>query len=278
MRLIMAWVYDTPLTPQEKVVQRKLLRTPEFSKAILKILSLIVFIRNHKFRSASHLHNSVFLDTKRKHHFFTIEQANEIFHTKGGGEYPMLQRLIEDTGNFLKNNDPTPISWFVASTLGVIKKPSEFVKSEVGEGPYELASGVIHGLVETGVSGVNGVAADAAGPVGIAAVALFTGIAAAIGAIIAAVEGDQAQAAVHAINFIPGIGPAIVKALNKVEHLSFKIGEHRDQIANIPLIGETLLSLGPPRPELVPTAGKRFSTMKRKHFKWKMTRKRSVTH
>jgi hypothetical protein len=277
MRLIMAWVYDRPLTPQEKVVQRKLLRTPEFSKAILKILSLIVFIRNHKFKSAEELHNSVFLDKKHKHHFFTIEQANEIFHTKGGGEYPMLQRIIEGAGNFLKNHDPTPISWFVASALGVIRKPTDFIKSEVGEGPYELASGVIHGLLETGVSGVNGAAADAGGPIGIAAVALFTGIAAAVGAIIASVEGDHAQAAVHAINFVPGIGPAIVKGLNKVEHLSVKIGDHRDQIANIPLIGETLLSLGPPTPEVLPTAGKRFSTMKRKHSKWKTLRKRSVT-
>lgn len=275
----MVWIYETPLTPQERLVQKTILRSPQYSRDILKILNLIVFLKKHKFRNATHLRNSIFVDARKKHHFFTLSQAREIYDKKGGGEYPVFQNLIEGTGSFLKNNDPTPISWFVMSALGIVSMPAQFVKREVGEGPYELASGLIHGLLETGVSGVNGVAADAAGPVGLAAVGLFTGAAAAVGSILATAEGDHAQAAVHAINFVPGIGPAIVKGINKGEHLASKVNEHRDQISSIPLIGETVLSIVPTLDEktpteIVPTGGKRLSTIKRKEHKWRKTLRR----
>jgi len=126
------------------------------------------------------------------------------------------------------------------------------------------------------VSGVNGIATTLGGPIGFAIVGIFTGIAAAFGATLAMAQGDFAQAAVHIINFIPGIGAPILKAMNKLEKMGSKVDHYRGQIANIPLVGETISSVVPELsvPENPPAAaGKRFSTRRRKLTKCPKTRR-----
>jgi hypothetical protein len=261
----MEWVYDDPLTKQEVFLLKKI----NFGKKVLKIMSLVKFLRTHKFRSVHHLRNSVFIDSAKRRHLFSMKEAEEIYNKKGGGEYPMTQKLIEGTGNYLKSYDPTPISWFVQSALGIVRMPMDITKSTIGEGTVDLATGIVHGLIETGVSGTNGIAADLGGPVGLAAVGIFTGIAAAAGSCLAIAEGDIGQAAVHAVNFLPGIGPAVVKAISKSEHLAVNINKHKDEIANIPLIGPTITGI---------VGGKRFSTRETIRHKWRTQRKRFVKH
>ena len=126
--------------------------------------------------------------------------------------------------------------------MWVITLPVQAAKGLLGEGIYDLASGSLHGLLETGVSGVNGIAEDVGGVAGFAVVGVFTGIAAAAGAAIALAEGDLSQSVVHAINFLPGIGPALVKGMNKAEHLAKTVDKHRDDITMIPFVGETISS------------------------------------
>jgi hypothetical protein len=255
----MVWVYDDPLTKEEAFLLRRI----NFGKKVLKIMSLVKFLRTHKFRSAQHLRNSVLVKNKP---LFTLQEAEQIYNKSGGGEYPFTQELIEGTGDYLKNNDPTPISWFVQSALGVARLPMDSAKSAFGEGPVELATGIVHGLIETGVSGVNGVASDIGGPVGLAVVGLFTGLAAAAGSCLAIAEGDMAQATIHAINFLPGIGPALVKAINKTEHIAQNVEKHRGEIERIPLIGPTVIGI---------LGDKRFSTGGKVRHKWTQ-RKRFV--
>jgi len=258
----MVWVYDDPLTKEETFLLRRI----NFGKKVLKIMSLVKFLRTHKFRSAQHLRNSVLVKNKP---LFTLEEAQQIYNKSGGGEYPFTQELIEGTGEYLKTHDPTPISWFVQSALGIVRMPMDVAKETLGHGTVELASGIVHGLIETGVSGTNGIAADIGGPVGLAAVGIFTGMAAAAGSCLAIVEGDVAQAAVHAVNFLPGIGPAVVKAISKSEHLAVNINKHRDEINNIPLIGPTITGI---------VGGKRFSTRDPIRHKWRTQRKRFAKH
>jgi len=279
----MVWVYEDPLTADERKVQRyleKQLKKKGYSEQIVKLLTLYRHLKKGKFRSPKQIQEHFFYDKKHERPIFDEKTAKEVYRglkQKGGGEYPYANRVVELAGSFLKRNDPTPISGLAQNVLWLVKQPSEGVKGLVGEGPYELASLAINGAIETGVSGVNGVATTVAGPIGFGVVGIFTGIAAAFGATLAMAQGDFAQAAVHIINFVPGIGAPILKGLGKLEKMGDKVDHYRGQIANIPLVGETINSVVPdlklPAEPEAPTAGKRFSTRRRKLTKCPRTQR-----
>lgn len=278
----MVWVYEEPLTADERKVQRYLdnqLKKKSYSEQIVKLLTLYTYLKKGKFRSPKQIQEHFFYDKKHEKPIFDEKTAKEVYRglkQRGGGEYPYSNRVVEIAGSFLKRNDPTPISGIAENVLWLVKQPAEVVKGMVGEGPYELASLGINGAIETGVSGVNGIATTIAGPVGFAVVGIFTGIAAAFGSALAMAQGDFAQAAVHIINFIPGIGSPILKAMNKLEKMGDKIDHHRKQIVNIPLVGETINSIVPDLSipvETTATAGKRFSTRRHKISKCPKTRR-----
>lgn len=281
----MVWVYEDPLTADERKVQRyleKQLKRKVYSEQIVKLLTLYQCLKKHKFRSPNQIKEYFFYDKKHERPVFNDETARQVYRglrQKGGGEFPYSNEVFKRAGELLKRNDPTPISGIAENVLWAAEQPAELVKETVGEGPYELASLGINGAIETGVSAVNGIATTVAGPVGFAVVGLFTGIAAAFGATLAMAQGDFAQAAVHIINFIPGIGAPILKAMNKLEKMGSKIDHYRGQIANIPLVGETISSVVPELsvpenpPAAAPTAGKRFSTRRHKLSKCPRTRR-----
>ena len=286
----MVWVYEEPLTADERKVQRYLekeLKRKGYSEQIVKLLTLYQYLKKHKFRSPKHIQEHFFYDKKHERPIFDEKTAKQVYRglkqKGGGGEYPYTQKAIELAGSFLKRNDPTPISGLVENGLWLVKQPSEMLKGAVGEGPYELASLGLNGIIETGVSGVNGVAIDIGGPVGIATVGLFTGIAAAVGAVFALAQGDFAQSIVHVINFLPGIGPALVKGMTKLEKLGTTIARRRQQIVNIPLVGETINSIVPdlgvqsaavqPVAAAAAAGGNRFSTRRRNLLKCPKTRR-----
>ena len=261
----MVWVYSDPLTDDEIKVRSYIERTfkkQRYSEKIIKLLSLFTYLKAKKYSSAEELQKDIFV--KKGVPLFDDETADKVYKAlskkRGGGEYPFTESLIKSMGGFLKNNDPIGISWIFEDGLWILTLPVRTIKSLVGDGIYNLISGSLHGLVETGVSGVNGIAADAAGPVGLAVVGIFTGIAAAAGAAIAVAEGDFSQAVLHGINFIPGVGPALVKGVNKVEHLAKTIDKNRDEINNIPLIGPAVTAAV--EPDIV--GGKR-KTRRKKH-------------
>lgn len=270
----MAWVYNDPLTQDEKRAAdylQKHLKKRQYITKIVKLLSLINYLKSKKFRSAEQLRSEIFIDKERP--LFDQQTASQVYKAlykkRGGGEYPFTENLIRGMASFLKENDPIGISWIFENGLWVITLPVQAAKGILGEGIYDLASGTVHGVLETGVSGVNGVAGDVGGPIGLAVVAIFTGIAAAAGSAIAVAEGDFAQSVVHGINFIPGIGPALVKGMNKVEHLAKTVDKHREDITMIPFVGETITSWVP----VESSGGKRFSTRRRIRTKWPRTQR-----
>jgi hypothetical protein len=280
----MVWVYEEPLKPSEQKLQRFLeqrFRKKGYSEQVVKLLKLIITLKKGKFRSPKQIEEHFFYDKKHEKPIFNEKSAKEIYKglkQKGGSEYRLSNLAIQRIAEFLKSYDPTPISWLVENGLWVVKQPAEMAKGAIGEGPFQLGSLTLHGLVESGVSGVNGVASAAAGPFGIGTVGIFTGIAAAVGAVLAEAEGDHAQAVIHAVNFIPGIGPAVIKALTKLESIGKTIDRRRTQISNIPLVGETLQSFVPELPtepvQAAPAAGgKRFSTRRRILLKCPKTRR-----
>jgi hypothetical protein len=276
----MVWIYEEPLTASERKVQRYLetrFKKKGYSEQVVRLLKLIITLKKGKFRSPKQIQEHFFYDKKHDNPIFDEKAAKSIYKglkQKGGSEYPYTNRIIQLIGEFLKSHDPTPVSWLVENGLWVVKQPSELAKGAIGEGTFELISLGLNGAIETGVSGVNGVATDAAGPVGFAAVGFFTGIAAAVGAALAEAEGDHAQAVIHIINFIPGIGPALLKGLTKLESIGKNIDHHRRQISHIPLIGDTLQSFVPDLKVAAAAAGgKRFSTRRHKLDKCPRTRR-----
>jgi hypothetical protein len=279
----MVWVYEDPLTSDERKVQRyleKQLKKKGYTEQIVKLLALYRDLKKHKFRSSKQIQEHFFYDKKHERPIFDEQTAKEVYRALkqkgGGGEYPYANRLIEIAGTFLKRNDPTPISGLAQNVLWLVKQPSEGVKGLVGEGPYELASLAMNGAIETGVSGVNGVATTVAGPIGFGLVGIFTGIAAVFGSTLAMAQGDFAQAAVHIINFVPGIGAPILKGMSKLEKMGDKVDHYRGQIANIPLVGEIISSVVPDLGVAVNTpsaGGNRFSTRRRKIAKCPRTQR-----
>jgi len=286
----MVWVYNDPLTQDEKRAAdylQKHLKKREYIDKIVKILSLFNYLKSKRFRNSNELRNDV-LAEKGKPLFdeVTASKVYKALYKKRGGsnEYAFTESLIRGMGTYLKGYDRIGISWVIDKGLFIATLPVKGLKALVGEGIYDLASGATHGLVETGVSGVNGVAETVGGPIGLAVVALFTAIAAAVGACLAIAEGAFAQAFVHFINFIPGIGPALVKGINKVENMAKIVDKDRDQISKIPFVGESVVS-AVPNSRIAnqvlsePTGGKRFSVRRRIRTKWPKTqRQRFARH
>ena len=71
----MVWVYDSPLTANERkvydVLKRKL-KEQDIAKTTIKILSLYAFLKSQKFSSPKELRESAFLDK---------EKVNQDYHS-----------------------------------------------------------------------------------------------------------------------------------------------------------------------------------------------------
>ena len=275
----MVWVYDYPLSKDERTIQTFLEK--RFGKRkpiekIVRLMSLYRYLRTHRFKSSSHIQSSFFLDKKHQTPLFSEKTAEQVYNglkqRGGGSEYEYTNRLIDIGSSYMKENDPTPVSWIATKLFEIITLPANIAKNVVGSETFDLSTDFIHGAIETGVSGVNGLAADTAGPIGLAAVAIFTVVAAGIGASLALAEGDIAQSVVHIVNFLPGIGPALVKGLNKLEHIGKNIDSHRAKFGQIPIVGPYIRDMVP---ELKPKSvgGKRFSTKRNSITKCPRTRR-----
>jgi hypothetical protein len=256
-------------------------------------LDLTRFLKSRKFKNAEEIHTSVWYDKAKKKPVFNTQKSKRIFmilQKKGGkSEYPIFEKLVDKASLWLQENDPTPLSWIVESSLGVIKMPMNAAKNVFGTKLVDLFVGITHAGIETGVSAGNGLAETVGGPIGLAVVGLFTGAAAAAGSALALSEGDIAHSVIHVLNFIPGIGPAMVQAVNKGEKLGPKLGENLDALKDIPIIGNLVPNIDLLEPEKEPEkepeqepeklkkdGGKRFSSRRHKHSnRWKTQRTQS---
>uniref|UniRef100_A0A6C0AHW9 Uncharacterized protein n=1 Tax=viral metagenome TaxID=1070528 RepID=A0A6C0AHW9_9ZZZZ len=273
----MVWVYDYPLSKDERKIQ--LFLEEQFGKRrpvekIVRLMSLYRYLRTHTFRSAHDIQTSFFMDKKHQTPIFNEDTAQTVYrslhHRGGSSEYAYANELIKLSGEYVKSHDPTPISWIAEKLFQLLVLPANIAKTVIGSETFDLSADSLHALIETGVSGVNGVAADAGGPIGLAAVGMFTAIAAGVGASLALAQGDVAQSIVHIVNFIPGIGPALIKALNKLEHIGKNIDSHREKFGKIPFVGPYLRDMVP---DLKKKGGKQFSTRRHKVTKCPTTRR-----
>jgi hypothetical protein len=278
----MEWIYQNPLTKNERIALKTLthqMGNKSVLVALVKVLSLVRFLKNSKFSSAKKIRESVFFDKKKKHPVFDVPSSESIFKAlkhSGGGEYPLTNHLVYKLGSYIKSVDPTPISWGFENGVEILKWPLSTMESTPIGPLVEIGTGAIHGITEAGVSGVNGLGEAIGGPIGLAVVAPFTVVAAAAAACLALAEGDFGQAMVHAINFIPAVGPAMVKLVGKAEHMAEVADSKRDKIEELPFGPEIVEYIPKLQDDSEPEfqGGKRFSTRKRSKSKWRTQRKR----
>lgn len=240
----MVWVYeDLPLTQKERKLYNAIKRSSKtlLAERTVKLLNLIRYLKKKNFKTPEEIQESAFYDKKHLKPIFSEKSAkafSKALKMHGGLEYPVTDAAARSAIAYLQSWDPTPISGIVNTVQDGVVGIQQTIENNVPYGKLGLAS--THAAIETGVSTANNIGELGSAP-GAALVMAGTVPAALSGAALSIAQDDFGQAAVHVVNAIPVMGPPMVKAINKIEHLS-KISQE--------------------------TGGKRFSTKKHNKAKW----------
>lgn len=266
----MVWVYETPpSSAKEREFHRHLkraLKSDAHAERTAKIISLYFFLRAHHFRTAKEIQESAFYDKAHTKPIFNEKTARKVLIAlkQRGGEsnYPFTDTLVRGV---LRDYTPEVISSPVGSVYGTITGAVDGVKNII---PFaDLFIAMLHSGTELGITAAGDVAEGVGGPVGAAIIIPFTAAAAAVTSAISILDGDLGQAVAHFSNFVPVVGSALGKGLTKGEELAKKLKAHPTLAGFVPYMTEYHAKLD----NVVQAAGKRLSTMKRKHTKWNRT-------
>jgi len=272
----MEWVYERPFNDVEEKaykVLKKRFKKADLAKETVKLMSLAAFLRSHSFKTPQDIQNSVFYDAAKRRPVFTHATAKEVLKSlkkKHGGksEYPFTDYIARNTLSYLGSWLPDVVNFPIQNVYGLLTNPVMNLKENV---PLtELALKALHGTVETGVTTTGDVGEAVGGPVGAAVAAPFTAVAAGIASTIALAENDLGQAVVHTINATPMFGSAGYTAVQKLESQVKSLQKQPQIAAYVPVVNNYVATTGT---LALPTAGKRFSTQKRRHTKWLKTRR-----
>jgi hypothetical protein len=279
----MVWVYEDPsFTKRElhahKALRRKL-KDPEFVDKLIKLISLYLYLKRKNPKTVQEIKESAYFDKAHERPIFDTRTAKKFLksiHQKGGtdSKYPYTDTLVK---GILRDYTPEFIGGPIGSVYGTATGFVETIKNDIPFG--DLASEVIHGVTELGVTSANDLGEVIGGPIGAVAVAPFTAVAAGLAAGLSTIEGDVGGAVAHIANWVPAIGIILNKGLVQTERLSRVMKKHPTVAAYVPYMIEShqkeMLEEAPPVPV---TAGKRLSTIRRRHNKWlKTQRKKSAT-
>ena len=164
----------------------------------------------------------------------------------GAGDFPVVNKLINDSLTFIATRDPTPVSNIMNRFFSAVRWPMKVLKGNRFVGPFvEVWMSGLHGTIEGLASGSAGIAQVVPVPyAAVAALPIAIGVGAA-GSIIAISEGDYGQATTHILNVVPAIGTTITKGMAKVELIMEKIAAVRKRIAAIPEVGPEIVQFVP---------------------------------
>lgn len=266
----MVWIYDSPpFTKREirayKSIRRKL-KDKELVDRIIKVISLYIYLKRHKFTTSKQIIESAYYDSEKTRPIFNEKTANAIiksFRQKGGSQYPFTDTVVK---GILRDYTPGIIGSPVETVNGLVTGTVDALKNNI---PFaDLALEAFHSGSAIGVTTASDLGQAVAGPVGALAVAPVTAIVTAISSILSVGEGDLGGAVSHLAIGIPIIGLILSKVLTQGEHLANVLKDHPDIASFIPYMTE-----------FHQAAGKRLSTIKHRTNKWPKTqRKRSVIH
>ena len=237
----MEWVYENPLNTKEHkafLYLKKKLKNKTVAENTVKLLSLYIFLKNKRFRSAESIQKSAFFDKEHKIPIFTKKTAESILKSlkqKGGqGNYPFTDWAAKQA----------------------IVKAQDYLPDAV----------TTHASTEVGVTTAEDVAEGIAGPIGAAIVTPVVALAAATASGIAMLENDFGQAVAHTANAVPIMGSAIAKGITKIEDAAEHLEKYPQFADYIPLLNTYVKQK---------VGGNRFSTLKHTSHKWqKKTQRR----
>ena len=273
----MVWVYDDPpFTKREEHAYRALrrkLKDKKFVDKLIKLISLYIYLKRMNPTTVKQIETSAYFDMKQTKPIFDEKNAKKMLASlkQKGGEtkYPYTDLLVNGV---LRDYTPSIIGEPVGTVFGAVTGTVNTLKNNI---PFaDLALETVHSASSIGVTSAGDIGELVGGPVGAAVVAPFTAMVAGLTAGLATVEGDLGGAVVHIANWVPGIGSALGKMIEKGEHMAKTLKNHETISEYIPYMSEYHRSLETPV-----AAGKRLSTMRHNSNKWlKTQRKRSATH
>jgi hypothetical protein len=242
----MVWVYeDLSLDQKERKLYNVIKQSSKtlLAERTVKLLNLVRYLKRKNFKTPKEIQESAFYDKKHLKPIFTDKSAKALLKAlkmRGGAsaEYPVTDSFVRSAVGYLQSWDPTPISGLTNSLKDEVVSIEQLIENNVPYGKLGAASA--HAAIETGVSAANNIGELGSAP-GAAIVMVGTVPAALAGAALATSQDNFGQAAVHLVNAVPVMGPPMVKAINKLEHLSTISQE---------------------------TGGKRFSTRRHNKAKW----------
>jgi hypothetical protein len=273
----MVWIYDDPpFTKREEqahIALRRKLKDKKFVDKLIKLISLYMYVKRINPTTVKQIEASAYFDKAKTKPIFDEKTARKMLTSlkqKGGdSKYPFTDVAVK---GILRDYTPSIVGEPINTVFGAVTGTVDTLKSNI---PFaDLALETVHSASSVGVTSAGDIGELVGGPVGAAVVAPFTAIVAGLTAGLSTVEGDLGAAVVHIANWVPGIGSALGKIIEKGEHMAKTLKKHESISTYIPYMSEYHRSLETPA-----VAGKRLSTMKHKSNKWlKTQRKRSATH
>lgn len=229
----MVWIYgDPPFPKKEKEVYTKLnrkLKDRELSEKIIKLWSLVLFLRKSNFASWKELQQSVYFDEAKTQPVFDDKTAKSVYRLlqkKGGSQYPVVNEAIEYIlsrfGSYLPDIITQPILFLYNGASGIFTS----ARDAVPFGDLILETG------KTGASVTNSAIENIAGAFGgapgevIAAVLTLTIASAA--ASVHFLERDFGGAIEQILRALPVVGPILQTALQRSEAIGSTVKSRFD--------------------------------------------------
>ena len=267
----MVWVYeDPPYTKKEertyRVLKRKL-RDKAFVDKLIKLISLYAYVKRRNPSSAKEIQELAYFDKAKTKPIFDSKTASALFKAlrqKGGkSAYPYtdyaVKGVLSDVGSYLPDIVTAPVE----NVYGGLTSTVETLKENI---PFaDLAVATYYGATKVGVDAANDLAEGVGGVIGSAVVAPFTVLAAGLASGVATLEGDLGQAVAQMANAVPVIGNTLLVAQKEGETMADKLRDHSTIASYVPYMTGYHAS--------TPAGGKRFSTMRHKHHKWRKTQR-----
>jgi len=267
----MVWIYESPpFTKREirayKSIRRRL-KDKAFVDKLIKMISLYIYLKRAKFTSTKDIIESAYYDKAKTLPIFNQATASRLLKAikqngGGGSQYPFIDTALKGV---LRDYTPDIIGSPVSSIYGLLTGTVNTLKDNI---PFaDLTLEAVQLSSELGVTTANNLGEVAGGPVGALVVAPFTAVATGLSTILSAGEGDLGGAVAHMANWVPFVGIILNKAIIQGERMANVLKDHPDIATLVPYMTEY-------HQTLPATAGKRLSTMKHRHGKWKTQRKR----
>ena len=293
----MVWIAESPPYDAD---DKKLLKFlsyrvgAETAKKTVLLFSLFKYLKSRSIRTPKEIETSAYYDKAKTRPVFTPKLARSIANVMkqsggAGDDAIVLDRIIRGMIRYIQDWMPSPVSGAINTVYSYATILKQFQNMPgVGEFVDIGKEALVQGTT-TVVVGANDIATDVGGPAGAVAVAIPSAIATFAVVITHVLEDELGEALLVSFLAVPFIGPTLYKAAGSLGKVGRKMFEHKSMI-----VGTTRSFLGdgiadnvdylipkmdaenqPPAEEDNPTpvtGAKRFSTRRRKVYKWRRTR------